>query len=312
MSEQRGADPTKGDDAPADPEALSSPLSRPTVLYQDVSAARARIRVSDFRPPGASTDANVRAIVALPGVFSPRSSFDAVGLLLARSFRFVSVDLPGFGESEKPLPTRFPYDLAALSSSVIEVFGALGISRGHLLGHALGGAIALRIAAHRTELVERVALLAPQAHPDSATGALGLLSSSWFGGLAVRQLLGRATFRRLYLNYINEHAPSATIHSHYEALSTPASRAALLATLRGTRDTRPVIADMRRLRQPTLLVWGRGDRLQPLSQGRALSRELNGAGLHIVEAGHAPHEERPEELAVILERFFSGRRAGTG
>lgn len=280
------------------------------MLYQDVSAARARIRVSDFRPPGAGP--GVSTIVALPGVFSPRSSFDAVGLLLARTFRFVSVDLPGFGESEKPLPTRFPYDLAALSSSIVEVFGALGISRAHLLGHALGGALALRIAAHRTELVERVALLSPQAHPSSATGALGLLSSPWFGGLAVRQLLGKSTFRRLYLGYINSRAPDSTIHSHYEALSTPASRAALLATLRSTRDTRSVIADMRRLRQPTLLVWGRSDRLQPLSQGRALSRELNGAGLQIVEAGHAPHEELPDALAVILERFFSGRRAGTG
>jgi pimeloyl-ACP methyl ester carboxylesterase len=124
-------------------------------------------------------------------------------------------------------------------------------------------------------------------------------------------LAGKSLYIRVYRERINPSVETQDLDGYYEALSSPASRAALLATLRDAQDSRPVIADCRRVRAPTLLIWGRNDRLFPIEYGRYLSREMPHAGLEILNSSHAPHEEVPEDTARVLLDFFGGKRAGS-
>jgi len=251
-------------------------------------------------------------IVALPGVLAPRISFRRLAHALLPEFRVIAVDFPGFGESEKPSPNRYPYGIPAFAESIADLFAGLELSRAHLLGHGLGGAVAIHLAAHHAELVRRMALISPLVYPRSRQGSYRALLAPVVGGLLLRQFLGRRTYGQIYRERVNPGLDSSEIDEYYEGLPPPASRAALLATLRASQDGRAVIADSRRVRSPSLLLWGREDRLLPVETGRYLSREMPSAGLEILESAHAPHEQCPEKTASTLARFFAGNRAGLG
>jgi len=73
-------------------------------------------------------------------------------------------------------------------------------------------------------------------------------------------------------------------------------------------DTRPVVARLSRLSTPTLVIWGRNDRLFPATFAHRLVRELSGAKLEIMDTGHSPHEEKPREFISLVTEFLEGRR----
>ena len=292
---------------------VSSPraaLATSTEVHRDVSAGGLRLRTTEWS--SGTVPEGREPIIALPGALAPRLSFRRLALELESQFRFIAVDFPGFGESEKPPPQRFPYGAAHFAEVMLDLFAGLGIPRAHVLGHGLGGSVAIHLAARHPELVRRLALLAPHVGRGAAQSRLQRVVSPLVGGLVFRQIVGRSLFSTFYKERIFTQVSAEELNDYYEAFTPPAARAALLATLRGSSDPRNVIADLRRIRAPQLIVWGHDDRLTPIEEGRFLSREMPSAGLEIVESGHAPHEERPDVVAPILAKFFLGHRAGSG
>jgi len=171
----------------------------------------------------------------------------------------------------------------------------------------LGGAIALTLAARHPELVSELVVvdaLAEGAKPW-LYGRLAHLPIA--GGLVFKQLLGRslfgAYFRALFLGD-GAAVSDEKLDIYYESFNTPAARGSVLATLRATVDTRPVAAQTSRIQTRSLIVWGHKDRLLPVSVGQRLAREIRGARFELLDAGHAPQEERPRELADAIRRFL--------
>lgn len=279
-------------------------------VHRDVSSAGVRLRCTEWRTLDDGLDKP--AIIALPGVLSPRHSFAEVARSLADEFRVFAVDLPGFGESEKHSPTRYNYSIPSFMEAIADLFGGLSIPQAHVLGHGVGGAVALKLGAHHPELVRRIALIAPLVHPPRLPLGHQLLLAPVLGGLFFQQLLGKSWFFRIYRARVNPHVRADDLAGYYESLSSPPTRAALLATLRGCTDGSSLIADCRRVRAPSLILWGLEDRLMPIEMGRQLSREMPQAGLELLPSFHAPHEELPLATARVLADFFSGRRAGFG
>jgi pimeloyl-ACP methyl ester carboxylesterase len=89
--------------------------------------------------------------------------------------------------------------------------------------------------------------------------------------------------------------------------SAPEARGSALATLRSISDTRPLTAQTVRVKAPTLVMWGRQDRIVSASFGQRLAREISGAGFELLDAGHSPHEEQPERVTSIVRRFLGAR-----
>ncbi len=73
-------------------------------------------------------------------------------------------------------------------------------------------------------------------------------------------------------------------------------------------DTRPVVARIGRVRAPTLIVWGRDDKIFPVANANRLARDIAGARLEILETGHSPHEERPAEFVQKVLEFLGDTR----
>jgi pimeloyl-ACP methyl ester carboxylesterase len=273
--------------------------------HRDILGSGVRLRTYEQGP----VDANV--VVCLHSLFVDARAFMAVAAQLSDEFRVVCPDLPGHGDSEKPPPGRFEYSVEAFADALVQLYGGLGIRRAAVVGHGLGGSIAIDLAARHPELVTRLVLIDAICRPNPLFFGHRALLLPVVGGIVYKQLLGRTAFRALFRDRLfgqTAQIANSRIDAYFDSFNTPAGRSSVLATLRATADTRPVLAQTGRLNLPTLVVWGRHDRFQPASIGQRLSREIRNAGFELVDSGHSPHEQCPDQLVPCLRQFLRAER----
>jgi pimeloyl-ACP methyl ester carboxylesterase len=203
---------------------------------------------------------------------------------LAPRHRPYLVDLPGFGEMRRH-PGGFV--LAEAAAWLAMWMEAVGLRSADVVGHSMGGYIALRLAAQRPDLVRRLVLVAPAGVPPgrSITNYLGPLLT------ALRSL--SPAFLALVLR--------------------DALRAGPVTLWRAARDLLAEDArlDFESVTIPTLLVWGEKDPLVPPTVGRLMREKIPNSQLVILPgAGHMPMFERPEELNRVLLDFLAGKPVG--
>ena len=270
------------------------------VVHRDVTASGVRIRVAE--------SGSGSSVILLHGLFLDHSTWNGVRDTLSRDHRVVTPDLPGFGSSEKPHPSRFPYRVESFTEAIADLYAGLELGRASVVGQCLGGAVALSLATRHPELVSKLVLIDALCETPrlGVYGQLGVLPL--VGGFVLKQLWGKnifsAFFKERLLSGKTEVDP-ARIDAYYEAFNEPLARNGVLETLRATDDARPLTAKTLGVRCPTLVVWGSADRVVPVRLGRRLAREIPDAGLELFEAGHAPQEERPRELGETLSRFLA-------
>jgi pimeloyl-ACP methyl ester carboxylesterase len=272
---------------------------------RDVTARGIRIRVVE------AGDERAPALFLIHGLLASHRSFEDVIEDLGERFHVIAPDLPGFGESEKPSPARYAYGVEAHAESVADLIAAFGVGRASLLGHAMGGAVALTLAAEHPELVQRLVLEDALVYPWTQGFSARLPLVPVVGGIIFKQLYGRALFRALFRDIYYRpgfEAPLDRIDWHYDAFNSPSARESAHAMMRAILDTRPVVARLSRIVAPTLVLWGREDRIFPAPSAQRLAREIPGAKLEIMDAGHTPHEERPRELGELVTEFLEGKR----
>jgi pimeloyl-ACP methyl ester carboxylesterase len=230
--------------------------------------------------------------------------------LLARTHRVVVPDLPGFGESEKPPPARYPYGLEAFTESLVDLIAALGVGRVSVGGHSMGGAVALMLAAHHPDLVERLILVDPIIYGSRRGTAASMATLPILGPILFKQMYGRAMFRRFFRENVyakEESLPGDRVERMFAAFNAPAAREAAYATMLATLDRRALVASIPRVSAPTLVVWGRSDRSVPVEHGRRLARELRRARFEVFDCGHSPAEEVPEAFADVTTAFLRSK-----
>jgi pimeloyl-ACP methyl ester carboxylesterase len=281
-------------------EERRDPRSLPPRATRDVAARGARIRFVDAGdgPP----------LLLIHDYLASHLTWEDVVPSLSRSFRVLAPDLPGFGESEKPAPGRYRYDLEAFSESLVDLLAAVGLVRVSLCGHGMGGAIALTLAASHPHFVDRVVLVSPLVYPQRPDLAARVAQMPLVGPLVFKQMYGRALFRRRFA----ARASSAVrrVDHLFDLFDSPAGREAAYAALGAVLDTRSVRASLPRVTVPSLIVWGRGHRTSPVEQGRRLARELAGARLEVFDCGPSPAEECPEAFAAAVTPFLQETRGG--
>lgn len=251
------------------------------------------------------------ALVLVHGFLGSHLEYDDIIDALAEHFHIIAPDLPGFGESEKPRPSRYAYGVEAFAEAIADLIAAYGVGRAGVIGHGLGGAVAITLAARYAELVSRLALVAPLCYPFPLGLKLRMLLMPVIGGVIFKQLFGRTLFRSHFKDEVfsaRAAVPFARVDTLYRSFNAPSARESAYAVLRAMLDTRPVVASVSRIRQPSLVAWGRDDRVFPASYALKLTRELPDARLELFESGHCPHQERPAEFVAVVREFFEGKR----
>jgi pimeloyl-ACP methyl ester carboxylesterase len=259
-------------------------------------------------------------VVLLHGIASTADTWSPVAGALARRHAVLAPDLLGHGESAKP---RGDYSLGAYASGVRDLVAALGHDRATVVGHSLGGGIAMQFAYQFPERVERMvlissgglgrevhALLRAATLPGSEL-ALALLGGGWLrtAGGFVGSALGRLGLRA--------GEDLAGVAAGIASLGDAEARAAFVHTARAAIDPRGQrISATDRLylaaELPTLIVWGERDPIIPLAHGRAAHEAMPGSRLEVFAgAGHFPHREEPARFASVLERFVAETEPAT-
>ena len=249
-----------------------------------------------------------RSVVMLHGFGATRFTWRDVAPDLARTHQVHLLDLLGCGES--PKPGNGDYSPAGQAQLVDAYVARLGLPDVTLIGHSFGGAVALLTALRLLPLqrIRRLVLLDAPLYPQPLPFFIHALQSP-IGPLATRLLPTRYQVRHV-LRRTYHHTVSidpAVVATYAASLEQPGARHALVATARTLvlDDAAAAVEQVRRLTVPTLLVWGRHDRIVPISTGERLSRELPDARFVVIEtSGHAPQEERPAETIEILRAFL--------
>ncbi len=270
--------------------------------YRDVLARGVRLRVLE--------EGEGPSVVLLHGLYFDHSTWDGVCEALGSELHLVRPDLPGFGESEKPPPSRFPYGIDSFSEAVADLYAALGLGRSAVVGQGIGGAVAIALAARHPELVSHLVLIDALCHREAEDLETRIARLPIVGSLVLKQLTGKRAFRAFFRRALlspGSNVSDERIDHYYQKFNSPAARGSALATLRKTADTRSIVALTTRIETPTLVLWGRSDRILPPALGQRLSREIRGAGFELLDAGHAPQEERPEAIAGLIRSFVRPR-----
>ena len=253
------------------------------------------------------------ALLLIHGMGGTRESWKDVIALLAREHTVIAPDLPGHGASA---PGAGDYSIGALAAGLRDLLVALGHDRATLVGHSLGGGIAMQFAYQFPETIERLVLvssggLGSEVSPVLRAAALPGASLFIAATAGPGRVAGSAVARGLAAVGLQPKPDLAEVARGYASLADPGHRDAFLATLRsvvGTGGQRVSAGDRLYLTEgvPVLIIWGERDPIIPVRHGEEACRSMPGSRLEIFDgAGHMPQLEEPGRFAAVLARFLA-------
>jgi pimeloyl-ACP methyl ester carboxylesterase/putative sterol carrier protein len=249
-------------------------------------------------------------IVCVHGLGGTKASFLPTVNALADHYRVVALDLPGFGESDKPIGA--PYDAPWFARSMFAAMDALGVERAHVAGNSMGGRVAIEAGLMDRDRTGGLLLLSP---------ALAWLRPRPWAPIvrALRPELGliqpaprpvvEAMVRRL-VPAANGGWTAAGVDEFLRAYLTRSGRAAFYAAARNIYLDEPhgdhgFWTRLESLQCDSLFVWGRHDKLVPIGFMKHVERALPRAKHVELSCGHVPQVERPQETHAAIKKFLT-------
>ena len=250
-------------------------------------------------------------LLLVHGMGGSSNTWSGVIPLLAKKYRVIAPDLLGHGASDKP---RGDYSVGAFAVLLRDLLDALGVARVTVVGHSLGGGIAMQFAHQHRQYCERMVLISSGGFGGDVGRVLRLLSlpgselvlpviasrPAIVAGNALRALMG-----------------SADRFKARPSLSNPDHRQAFLRTLRSVVDFRgQAVTALNRLSfrdvLPALIISGDEDRVIPVEHARAAHEILPNSRLHVLPGvRHHPPTERPEAVASLIDEFVAATAEAT-
>ncbi len=231
---------------------------------------------------------------------------------LGRRFTLFIPDLIGQGLSDKP---RAAYTPAFYTDWLRGFLDAVGVGRAALVGHSMGGGLALSLALTDPARVDRLILVSgfPRDVLSLIRGPylklFARLGSGLLFGLGYH-FLGRRAFRKFIGGLVLDRSlvTPAVIERAYRLRKDCGKARPLWSTLTHVDAWETdYVPRLNAVTAPTLIVWGRDDRFLPVTAGEELHRTIPGSRLAIIpDAGHLPMWERPDEVNRLILEFLAG------
>jgi pimeloyl-ACP methyl ester carboxylesterase len=253
-----------------------------------------------------------RPVVLLHGLGGSGYLWRHIVADLARTHRVITIDMMGFGRSDKPLHGHYaPADHARVIAATLR---ALDLRNVALAGHSLGGLVALFVAmdAERdlARRITRLMLFSAPALPQPVNGAVRFLSQPVIPYLALSLLPPDTVARIGLLSGAGRmaHITDTDISFYADPLRGLGGAHAIIQSARqiAPADPRPILRRYKAIRQPILVSGCREDRTVPISTAEALSRYLPNARLAVLEnCDHMPMEQNPAAVIKAMRRFLA-------
>lgn len=264
---------------------------------------------------------NAATLVLLHGFPSSSRQFDTLIPLLAPFFHVVAPDYPGFGHSDAPPESSYAYTFERLAHTMHRFLEIVGINRCSFYLHDYGGPVGFRVMRAQPGRVQALIIQNANAYEEGLGKKWTAIRQFWKAPATqphvVDAFLSRdSTEQRhtLGTSHPERYSPD-TWTDEFEHLSKPAQRAIQSRLL---YDYRTNVASyhvwqawLRKWQPPTLVVWGRNDPSFVAAGALAYKRDLPGAEIHLLDAGHFVLDEKVDEVAQLALSFLS-RNVGHG
>jgi pimeloyl-ACP methyl ester carboxylesterase len=284
-------------------------VAPPSLQFHTIHGHRRAFRIAGSGP----------ALLLIHGVGDNSETWSAVHAKLAQRFTVIAPDLLGHGESDKP---RADYSLAAFANGMRDLLAVLGIDRVTVVGHSLGGGIAMQFAYQYPHLVERIVLAGSGGVTSEVSLALRLAAMPMGsealavlrvpGAVPALQLVGRAAGRVFGSTKLGRDLPDAT--RLLARLREPAALSAFSRTLRAVVDGHGQLVtmlDRSYLMQsiPVQVIWGEDDLIIPVSHAHTAHEAIPESRLEIFEnSGHMPHHDHPDRFVRVVQQFIDSTK----
>ncbi len=240
-------------------------------------------------------------ILFLHGLGGSQSTWQVVLGDLVDRYRVGALDLPGHGQSDKPSPGEFDYSVPSLANTIAEGMDALNLSPAIVVGHSLGGAVALHLALERPEFVQGLVLINSAGLGKEISGELLDLMDQEPGPKTARNLL---TLFYEEKRWILDRGVEEMVQTQLAPGAWDAQRAAASTSFNREGQRLNLSDRLGDVRQPVLLAWGGKDRVIPVAHAFAAAGGLPDALLKLIPAsGHVPQVEAASVLAGAIDRF---------
>jgi pimeloyl-ACP methyl ester carboxylesterase len=245
-------------------------------------------------------------IILIHGTSASLHTWDGWVEALKVQRRVIRFDLPAFGLTG-PEPKN-DYTIEHYAEVVIAVLDKLDVKKGVLAGNSLGGYISWATAVLYPERVSQLILIDASGYPfksESVPLAFTLSKSPLMSGL-LKDVLPKSLVKQSVKNvYGNpDLVTDELVERYYELSLREGNRGALTERFEQTLPG-PLAEKIRTINIPTLLIWGRKDKLIPLEVGLKFKQEIATSELVIFdELGHVPHEEDPKATVLVVKQFL--------
>jgi pimeloyl-ACP methyl ester carboxylesterase len=250
-------------------------------------------------------------LICLPGLGGTKASFMSTVAALSGERRVIAIDLPGFGDSAKPLSGD--YDPAWFARAVLELLDVLGLEQADLIGNSMGGRVAIEIGLTAPERCGGIVLLSPAMAWLKRDRTLSWILQAPLPLLGLLQPAPRALVDPIVRRMVpsgNEGWVAGGIDEFLRSFCTATGRFAFYESARNLFRDAPDGHDgfwtrLGTLGPRTLFVWGRHDTLVPIGFMKHVEAALPAAHHLELDCGHVPQVEAAATTHAAVSRFLS-------
>ncbi|MDJ0361474.1 alpha/beta hydrolase [Rhodococcus sp. H29-C3] len=286
------------------------PDAEPKLIFRTIHGYRRAFRMVGEGP----------ALLLIHGIGDNSETWNSIIPHLAQNHTVIAPDLLGHGQSDKP---RADYSVAAYANGMRDLLSVLGVDHVTVVGHSLGGGVAMQFSYQFPHMVDRLVLVSSggvtkDVHPLLRLASVPLASEA----VKLLRLPGAMSVVRLAGNLIGKLnttrlRPGALLHDTPDlvrvlaGLPDPTAHEAYLRTLRAVVDWRGQVVTMLDRcylteNLPVLLVWGDRDVVIPVNHAHLAHSAMPGSRLSVFRgAGHFPFRDDPMRFLHVLEEFFA-------
>jgi pyruvate dehydrogenase E2 component (dihydrolipoamide acetyltransferase) len=244
-------------------------------------------------------------LVFLHGIGGTQSTWQAVLPAFAAHYRVCAVDLPGHGKSDKPAPETADYSLVGMGRAAAQALDALHLVPAVLIGHSLGGAVAMQVALENPEIVSRLVLvdcagLGTEINPELLDRVEAEPSRE-----EARKLLDLFFYDP---RYILESGVEDTYRQRMEPGAQEALRTIAAANFGRSGQRTGLPPRLGQVKVPVLILWGAEDRVIPATHAQLGAQGMGRAQVAILEGvGHVPQLEDADGFVAAVQSFLRRR-----
>jgi pimeloyl-ACP methyl ester carboxylesterase len=220
---------------------------------------------------------------------------------LSSEFHSIAIDLPGFGESEKP--KKMDYTIDRFRKIIVSFLNEISIQKEKisLIGHSLGGYIASEVAIQNQNHVQKLVLIDSSGMLETPTP---VLEEYFEAAMNPTQDNVRKAFEKMVAD--PKRIPKPLVDGFIRRINLPNAKYAFESTLVNSATTQIGLNRLRKINPiPTLILWGVHDKVIPIEHSKLFKDSIDDSRLEIIaDAGHAPFAEKPDQVCKLLNDFL--------